>query len=105
MKTIISKKVISIAGAIIVLASFVGVCFGVNNYFAHQSDLLALKASHQYEINKQRLYDLEKRIQIKEERYEGKAMPIDVKAEIKQLELEIEEIKMLLNNLVKKKGG
>jgi len=98
------KKVLSIAGAIILLGSFVTLCFGVNSYFAHQDDFLALQASHQYEMKKQRANDLQKRIWMLEDRYQKTPMPIHVKSEIRMLQLELEEIKQELRRLSKKKG-
>jgi len=104
LPTLISKKTIAIAGAIVLLGSFVTLCFAVNGYFAHQEDHLALVASFNYELYKQRANDLQGRIWMLEDRYQKTPMPVHVKSEIRQLQLELEEIKQELKHLMKKKS-
>jgi len=97
------KRVLSIAGAIILLGSLITLCFGVDKYYTHQSDFLALEASHYYELYKQRANDLQNRIWKLEDRYEDKSMPVEVKAEVRQMQLELEEIKQQLQLLLTQK--
>ena len=102
------KRILSIAGAIVLLGSLITLCFGVDKYYAHQKDFLVLEASHYYELYKQRANDLQARIWKWEDRYQDKDMPVEVKAEVRQLQLELEEIKQQLQRqimLMQKKDG
>ena len=57
-----SKKILSIAGAIVLLGSLVGMCFAVNAYFAKESEVQLISMRLENKIIEDRIYDLQKRI-------------------------------------------
>jgi len=100
MKT--SKRIISIASAIIVIASIVTLCFGLNDYVAKSADLDYWVGDYQQYKDSQRLKLLQERVwQLQQHYMKNPPTPQSVQEEILFLQMEIEELKIKLN----KKGG
>ena len=104
MKLNISKKVVSIASAIVLLAGLVSVCFGVNSYFAKSAELELVGMRLDQKILMDRFRNVQQRIWDLEDRCHRVACSPEEKSEIQHLKLELEEIKMELERL-KTKGG
>jgi len=87
-----NKKIISIAGAIVLLGTLVTMCFAVNAYFAKDAEVQLLSMRLDNKIIQDQIYDLQKRIWALEDRYQGKQMPNYIRDEIRIMRKEIEDL-------------
>ena len=100
-----SAKVI--VAAIVTLSALVTMCFGVERYFAKESDFQILAESFRTKVKMDRIKDLQVLVYQKQDRLEAKRDTmtpeeiVQLKADIRELQLLIEEIKAEL----KKKGS
>lgn len=99
------KKILSIAGAIVILSGVVATCLAVNNYFATNTELteeiterilLAKRLDNKIIMDQINYWVI--KIERIEEKYEGKQMPSEAKQRIRDA---LKEIKRLEGQLKK----
>jgi hypothetical protein len=83
-------------GAVMALAGFVGLCYGVDSRYAHQPALAASEARIRTVEDRVRLRELGPVVWRLEALYEKKPMPKEVKAEYDRVKAEKEAIERKL---------
>lgn len=91
------KQINGITGAILGVAALVGVSFGAVNYFATAQDLKLVEMRLDQKIVSDRIQQLQERIWMLQDRYQKTSMPAEVKNEIRQLQMEIENLQRKLS--------
>ena len=103
------KKLLSTIGVIIALSGFISLCWGIDNYFAHKQEVLALHQEHEADlasvsnrlelkIDSDRAKNLEERIWNIEKYYKKSTMPEPVYKDYLEKKKELQD----LNNKMKK---
>ena len=90
------KKILSIAGAIVLLGSLVTMCFAVNAYFAKDSDFQLLSMRLDNKIIMDKINYWQTKIDRIKEKYEGKTIPPEAQRRIRDAEKEIKELERKL---------
>jgi hypothetical protein len=82
------KKILSIIGAVMALAAFVGLCYQADNRYVHQTAMAASEARIGKMEDRVRLRELEPVVWRLETMFQGKKMPPEVQAEYERVRSE-----------------
>ena len=94
-----AKKISIYAGAVLAICSVIGVLFAVDNYVAKAEDVRQLSLRLEQKIQQDAARDLQNRIWMLEDRYNGKPCPPHVLAEIRRLKEDLQSVNKEIDHL------
>jgi len=102
MKNGTSKKLLTWLSIVVAAFVIIGGGWKAWNIKADAQDLIILTMRFDQQVLFERVHELQKRIWMLEDRYRGKQMTTQEKSQLMDLRLELEEVKLKLEQLGKK---
>lgn len=99
------KKISLYAGTFLALASIVGILFTLDNYVAKAADVEKLSRRLDLKIMMDVGRDLQNRIWMLKDRYEGRSMPLHIKKQIRCLQEDLNKVNADIQQLRRKDGS